>query len=131
MSHEHTFGTVLNCMDGRTQEPVSRWAKEAFGVDVVDTITEPGIDKLVAEGDETTIEHLKNKVLISVEKHGSNNIAIVGHAHCAGNPVSDEDHATHIRRACEVIARWELDLRVAGLWVDTTWTVNVVCDTNA
>ncbi len=25
-----TFGTAINCMDGRVQEPVARWLKEHY-----------------------------------------------------------------------------------------------------
>ncbi len=40
------FGTVINCIDSRTQLPVSNWIKENYSVDYVDTITEPGPDKV-------------------------------------------------------------------------------------
>ena len=42
------FATSVSCMDGRIQIPLINWIKENFSVDYVDTITEPGIDKLVA-----------------------------------------------------------------------------------
>ena len=45
-----SFGTVLNCIDGRTQIPVINWIKENFNVEYVDLITEPGMDKIVSEG---------------------------------------------------------------------------------
>ena len=47
---KETFATAINCMDGRTQEPIISWAKKAFEVDYVDAITEPGPDKILAEG---------------------------------------------------------------------------------
>ena len=43
------FATSVSCMDGRIQIPLINWIKENFSVDYVDTITEPGIDKLVAD----------------------------------------------------------------------------------
>ena len=42
------FATSVSCMDGRIQIPLTNWIKKNFSVDYVDTITEPGIDKLVA-----------------------------------------------------------------------------------
>lgn len=39
------FGTALNCIDGRAQILVISWVKESFGVDYVDMIIEPGMDK--------------------------------------------------------------------------------------
>jgi hypothetical protein len=28
------FATAINCMDGRTQEPIINWAKKEFNVDI-------------------------------------------------------------------------------------------------
>jgi hypothetical protein len=33
---EGKFATAVNCMDGRTQQPVLGWAKEKFQVDYVE-----------------------------------------------------------------------------------------------
>jgi len=30
------FGTSMNCIDGRTQNPVSQWIKENYSVDYVE-----------------------------------------------------------------------------------------------
>ena len=43
------FCTAINCMDGRTQEPVIAFVKKRFGIDCVDMITEPGPDKILAQ----------------------------------------------------------------------------------
>ena len=43
------FATAISCMDGRVQDPISRYIKEKFNVDYVDTITEPGPNKIIAE----------------------------------------------------------------------------------
>lgn len=45
-----SFGTVLNCIDGRVQIPVINWMKENFDLDYVDLITEPGMDKVLSQG---------------------------------------------------------------------------------
>lgn len=45
--NKETFATALSCMDGRTKGPVRKWAKETFGVDYVDMITEPGMDNVI------------------------------------------------------------------------------------
>jgi len=42
------FATAINCMDGRTQEPVITWIKKNYHVDFVDMITEPGPVKYLA-----------------------------------------------------------------------------------
>lgn len=118
------FATSVSCMDGRIQIPLTNWIKENFSVDYVDTITEPGIDKLVA--DNTDLESIKIKVKISINKHESELIVVSGHYDCAGNPVSNEEHITQIKKGIEVISSWNLGVKVVGVWVDDTWKINTV-----
>jgi len=118
------FATSVSCMDGRIQIPLTKWIKENFSVDYVDTITEPGIDKQVA--DNTNLESIKNKVGISINKHESELIVVSGHYDCAGNPVSNEEHITQIKKGVEVISSWNLGVKVVGVWVDDTWKINTV-----
>lgn len=124
-----TFATAINCMDGRTQQPVTEWMKREFGVDYVDAITEPGADKALTTGPAAQVASIRSRVLISVDGHGSRNIAVVGHHDCAGNPVSKESHLEMTRKAVEVVASWGLSVRVLGLWVDEDWQVEVIADT--
>ena len=118
------FATSVSCMDGRIQIPLTNWIKENFSVDYVDTITEPGIDKLVA--DNIDLESIKIKVGISINKHESELIVVSGHYDCAGNPVSNEEHITQIKKGIEVISSWNLGVKVVGVWVDDTWKINTV-----
>jgi carbonic anhydrase len=118
------FATSVSCMDGRIQIPLTNWIKENFSVDYVDTITEPGIDKLVA--DNTDLESIKIKVGISINKHESELIVVSGHYDCAGNPVSNEEHITQIKKGIEVISSWNVGVKVVGVWVDDTWKINTV-----
>ena len=118
------FATSISCMDGRIQIPLTNWIKENFSVDYVDTITEPGIDKLVA--DNTDLESIRIKVGISINKHESELIVVSGHYDCAGNPVSNEEHITQIKKGIEVIYSWNLGVKVIGVWVDDTWKINTV-----
>ena len=118
------FATSVSCMDGRIQIPLTNWIKENFSVDYVDTITEPGIDKLVA--DNTDLESIKIKVGISINKHESELIVVSGHYDCARNPVSNEEHITQIKKGIEVISSWNLGVKVVGVWVDDMWKINTV-----
>ena len=98
------FATAINCIDGRAQEPVIGYLKEVFGVDYIDMITEPGPNKILAEGEDTnTIERLKEKVEISVGKHNSQIISIVAHYDCAGNPANEAVQKEHLKKAVSVI----------------------------
>lgn len=120
------FGTAINCMDGRVQLPVINWMTEKFGLDYVDMITEPGPDKILAERTFPNIDSIKTRVLISVEKHGSEVIIITGHDGCAGNPVSKDAHREHILRAMKVIKSWSLPVSIYGLWLDSNWDIEIV-----
>ena len=118
------FATSVSCMDGRIQVPITNWIKENFSADYVDTITEPGIDKQVAGN--TDLESIKFKVGLSIDKHKSELIVVSGHYDCAGNPVSNEEHITQIRKGVEVISSWNLGVKVVGVWVDDSWKINPV-----
>ena len=81
------FGTAINCIDGRTQEPVIEFMKQKYNIDGVDMVTFPGVDGVISNrknSDEITF--IRNAVSISIEKHRSRVIAVVGHFDCAGNP---------------------------------------------
>ena len=121
-----TFATAINCMDGRVQLPVKYWVLKRFKVDYVDMITEPGPDKILAENNSPAVESIKERVLISVEKHHSRNIIIIGHADCAGNPVPKQQHLEHIKLAIRVVKAWGLPVSIYGVWLDTDWKPEIV-----
>jgi len=120
------FATALNCMDGRVQIPIIEFLKKKFKVDYIDMITEPGIDKILAEGNKELISWIKEKIKISVKKHNSKVIAIVGHADCAGNPVEKEKHIEQIKKGMKIIKLMKLNVKIIGLWVNENWQVEVV-----
>jgi hypothetical protein len=112
-------------MDGRVQLPVNEWMRRRFGVDYVDTITEPGPNRILATGtDAGAVEAIRRRLGISVGRHGSRVVAVVGHADCAGNPADSEAQAEHTRRAVDVVRSWGLAVEVVGLWVDHDWQVH-------
>jgi hypothetical protein len=121
------FVTAINCMDGRTQEPVINFLKEKYDADYVDMITEPGPVKILAEGeDKLLVESIKQRVLISTQKHGSKVIAVVGHSDCAGNPEDKMMQLVQIAGSISAIDRWNLGTETVGLWVDENWQVSQV-----
>lgn len=119
-----TFATSVSCMDGRIQIPISNWIKENYSVDFVDTITEPGVDKVVANNSD--LESIKTKIGISINAHKSKLVVVSGHYDCAANPVSDEDHIALIKKDIEVISSWNLGVDILGVWVDGSWKVNLI-----
>ena len=119
------FATVINCMDGRVQDPVNSWMKKTTGADYIDVITEAGPDRIMAST-ATASRLILQRILISRDKHGSKDLAVVAHYDCAGNPVAYEKHLTHLKRAAKIMSTWDLGMRIMMLWVDKNWEVELV-----
>jgi transcriptional regulator of met regulon len=116
------FGTAINCMDGRVQLPVNEHLKRNYRLDFIDTITEPGPVKILADK-QAGISSIRQRVKISVEAHGSKLIAVVAHHDCAGNPVPKETQLKQLNSALETIQEWKYNVPCVGLWVDEKWQV--------
>ncbi|MBN1338021.1 MAG: hypothetical protein JXA03_01785 [Bacteroidales bacterium] len=118
------FVTAVNCMDGRVQEPVVAFMKKQFGATYVDMITEPGPDGILSEKkNEKLIESVRDRIAISVEKHGSGIIGMFGHGDCAGNPVDKNKHIVQTMDSVNLIRSWFPDVKVFGYWIDEDWKV--------
>jgi len=114
-----TFGTAINCIDGRTQEPVIDFMKKKFNIDVVDMVTFPGVDGVISSGKNSNeIAFIQRAVSISVGKHRSRIIAVVGHFDCAGNPGDREHHYANIRKAAHEVSSWNFHVQVVGFYVN-------------
>lgn len=121
-------------MDGRVQEPITKYGKSKFGVLFADTITEAGLVGLLSNNPKPEfIESLKAKILISVEKHHSKGIIVHGHEECAGNPVDEETHKTDIRNSVETVKSLiENSIPVIGVYVKrdgADWVIEEVSQT--
>lgn len=114
------FATAINCMDGRAQKPIIEYMLESFGIDYVDMITEPGPVKILSEGmDLDTIESIRRRVAISIEKHKSETITIMAHHDCAGNPASEDAQKEQLRKATKTILSWGFPAKkIIALWLD-------------
>ncbi len=123
-----TFATVISCVDGRVQMPVNRWLRKAANVEYVDTVTEAGPDGILAKDEAPFVDSIKRRVLISVNRHGSKTIAVIGHHDCAGDPGSESLHRDHIMKALEAVKGWNLGARLLGAYVDQAWEVIKVYD---
>ncbi len=121
------FCTVVNCMDGRVQLPVIMYLQRRFNVEYVDTITEAGPNLILAsQADRTVVESILKRVRISVEKHASVSIGLVGHHDCAGNPAKEEEQLQHLIDGVAFLRLHYGDIPVVGLWVDVNWKVKEV-----
>lgn len=127
MSTHGTFGTVINCMDGRTQLPVIVFLKEYWKITYIDSITEPGPVKILSERtDKVIVDSILRRCSISVEKHGSNSIAIIAHHDCAGNPVKKETQLVQLGKSVEFIRNRYSSVHILPLWVNRNWEVEVL-----
>ncbi|MBC8376018.1 MAG: hypothetical protein H8E26_08215 [FCB group bacterium] len=124
------FATVINCMDGRVQEPVNEWMKNYTGATYIDVITEAGPDKMMSST-ATASRLILKRILVSRDKHHSRQIALVAHHDCAGNPVSKEQHMNHLQQSAKIMATWHLDMTIIMLWVDENWKVELISSIDA
>ena len=121
------FCTVVNCMDGRVQLPVNAFLRERFGAPFVDTVTEPGPNRILGapdEADAALAESVLKRVDISVRKHGSRGIAVAGHHDCAGNPSPKQEQLRQLEAAVRLLRSRFPEAEVLGLWVDPDWRVS-------
>lgn len=123
------FITAINCIDGRAQLPVIEWLRQTFHVQYVDMITEPGADKILAEADSNVIASIKDKVKFTIHARGTTVVAVVGHHNCLANPVSRDDHISHINQAVDLVESWNFPARVVGLYVNQFGSIDLIADT--
>jgi hypothetical protein len=120
------FVTVINCIDGRVQKPVINKFQKDYNADYIDMIAESGPNLILAENSKNIIDSIRNRVEISICKHKSSLITIVGHYDCAGNRKSKKDQINDIKKSMELIKSWEFNSQVIGLWVNENWKVERV-----
>lgn len=111
-------------MDGRIQEPLLRYIRDRYGVEFVDTITEPGPCAILA-GDRGNplARSISNRIDISLDRHGSRLICISGHHDCAGNPVPRSVQEQQIRESADILRKQYPQSRVVMLWINEEWQV--------
>ena len=120
-----SFCTSIHCMDGRIQEPIINFLKQNLSVKYIDTITEPGPCKILAEqNSKTLLNSILARVSISVEKHGSNLIAVSGHYDCAGNPCTEDKQKTQIQESVNYLKSLYPDKKIIGFWITDEWKIS-------
>ena len=123
------FCTVINCMDGRVQLPVIQYLQKRFDVKYVDSITEAGPNLILAKQNNTAlVQAILVRLNISIDKHNSVGIAIVGHQDCAGNSAPYEEQIRHIRESVQFLRSQHENTEVIGLWIDSDFEVHEIDD---
>ncbi len=114
-------------MDGRIQEPIIHFLKAHYDVEYVDTITEAGPCKILADNNNAIqVNSITERIEISIRKHKSELIVISGHHDCAGNPCDEETQKDQIRQSVQFCVNIHPDVAIIGLWVDDEWKVTNV-----
>lgn len=122
-----SFCTVINCMDGRTQLPANEYLRRELDVDFVDTITETGPVRILAEQQDSQLaQSILNRIDISVGKHNSKSVAIITHYDCAGNPLDKDKQLKQLEEAVKWLSQKYPDVRILGLWIDSSWAVEQI-----
>ena len=116
------FCTSVHCMDGRVQKPIIEYILKNYSHIYVDSITEPGPNKILAEAtDETKINSIIERISISVNAHLSDTIFISGHYDCAGNPTEKDIQIEQVHQSINFLKQKFPQLNFVALWIDTKW----------
>jgi hypothetical protein len=114
-------------MDGRVQLPVIHFLQQKYHTRYVDMITEPGPNRILADQpDSPLFRSILKRLDISVNLHGSEIVAIVGHHDCAGNPSPKATQLLQIKQSIANISKLYPKIEMVGLWIDEKWKVHVV-----
>jgi hypothetical protein len=118
-------------MDGRIQQPIINYILKNYDVEFVDTITEPGPNKILEElRNKNLLYSILSRINISIEKHRSRLIFISGHFDCAGNPVDEKIHKKQISKSVQYLESTYPEIEVVGLWVNKNWQVEHITQSN-
>jgi hypothetical protein len=114
-------------MDGRVQLPVIKYLQERFKVEYVDSITEAGPNLILSDKkNRILMQSILERLKISIKKHNSVGIAVVGHHDCAGNPAPPDGQIMHIQKAIEWLRHNHENIEIIGLWVNENWEVDEI-----
>ena len=120
-----SFGTVINCTDGRVQYPVMDYLKKKYDFDFFDSANEAGpLRTLTKNSDKCRLITLKEQIRTSLEEHGSTFIALVGHHDCTDNPGHRSFQERQLDEALDYLRRsFGNDITYVGLYVNENWEV--------
>ncbi|HVR77727.1 MAG TPA: carbonic anhydrase [Acidimicrobiia bacterium] len=118
MTSRERFAAVINCMDGRIQTRTIDQLMTRFGARHIDNITSTGAVQHFDGTVTATGEGLLRSLAVSIDAHGTTQVAVVAHSQCAGNPVPDAKQKEQLRKAIVVVAERFPKLEVIGLFLD-------------
>jgi hypothetical protein len=112
-------------MDGRVQLPVIDYLQKRFKSENIDNITEAGpVGIIVQENYSQEFNAILRQVRISIQAHGSNQLAIVAHHDCAGNPLPDAEQVQQVQEGLRILEGQFPAMEIIGLWLDENCDVH-------
>jgi len=126
------FCTIITCIDGQIQNSVSQFVLSKFDAKFADIITEPGPCKILSKhGNVALQQSIFNRLKISVEKHNSNQIALVAHEDCTGNQTEKEAQIQLLFESKQWIESRFPDAKIMLLWANLDETIIDVLESKA
>lgn len=125
------FATAFSCMAGEIIENVLNFMRREYGVDYVDFITEPGINRVLANSHDippVLLRKFGKNMKTSVIEKGSEIVAIVGHEGCLGNPHRREIQIQHLKESEKTVRLFGCEgiKKIPLLWVPSNKIIEVV-----
>ena len=114
--------TLLSCIDGRFQVPLTEYLLNKYNGYIVDKITFPGMDKIFSHDFKNEQAFIKGSIDISFSR-GSKSIYIMGHSDCTGNILSDELHIIEVKNSVKALKKEYKGAKVIGLFIDLDYNV--------
>lgn len=112
------FAAVIMCIDGRFQTRALDHLQTRFGVRNLDNITAAGAIKHLLGEVGPQGEALLENLWISIDKHATEQVAIIAHGDCAGNPVPDATQKQQLTEARQTIKARFPRTEVVALFLD-------------
>jgi carbonic anhydrase len=111
-------------MDGRIQKPLLNWLTSQYDYKWVDSITEPGACKVLAEQSEPAkLESILRRVALSIKVHDTTLIAVSGHHDCLANPVCRTTQAQQLETAVDLLRSEFPNREILPVYVNHDWEV--------
>jgi carbonic anhydrase len=116
------FCTAINCIDGRVQKTVIDFITRQFGYDYIDMITHPGMVRHLSKSkDQFFLNNILETIRISLDKHNSRHIFVIGHHDCVGNPVERETQVKQIQKSIKRLHALYPAFIYSGIYVNSDW----------
>ena len=116
------FCTSVSCIDGRIQEAIQTHLKTKHGFKFVNTITEPGVCRILSEkSPKRVVQSIISKIELSIEAHRSRTIVISGHHDCVANPVDKNAQVSQLHRSKELLANSFPSQSILTIYINENW----------